>query len=344
MRRAAADAGFELDPWQDAGAQHLDRLVDTLAGRGAPGVLSDGVYLWGPVGRGKTWLLDAFLDAAPTGRKKRVHFHTFFRDLHAAVHAHQSAPHAFDAAVEELLSDCRVVCFDEFHFHDVGDAMLVSRLLSRLFARGTTLVATSNYSPEELLPNPLYHHLFQPAIDLIRGHLTVLEIAGPTDYRVETGPDGGSQGFRGGALIWPGTDTQLASFGLTRPTASDATRLEVGPRAVRALRSDGVLAWFDFTQLCESHTSSPDLLSLADRFPTWVISAVPRLALRSAEAQQRFVNLIDILHDRDIKLTLICDVPPDVLLTERLLVPDGDRTSSRLRLLAERPRASGAKT
>jgi cell division protein ZapE len=289
-------------------------------------------------------LLDAFFEAAPTARKKRVHFHTLFRELHAAVHAHRSATHAFDAAVEELLTECTVVCFDEFHFHDIGDAMLVSRLLRRLFERGTTLVATSNYPPEGLLPNPLYHDQFQPTIDLIRQHLTVLQITGPTDYRADIRPENGSGGFRAGALIWPGTDEQLASLGLSQPAAGDARALKVGSRTVQALRAEESLVWFDFAQLCESHTSSSDLLVLADRFRAWVVSAVPGLASRSADAQQRFVNLIDIIHDRDIKLTLICDVPPGVLLADQLLVPDSDRTASRLQLIAERPSTSGTKT
>ena len=338
LRAAAVNADLVLDPWQEAAAHALEDLALTLTRRrrrrrrGA-----GGLYLWGPVGRGKTWLLDAFFDAVPIDGKMRVHFHSLFADLHAGVRAHRSATHAFDTAVEQMLSGLDLVCFDEFHFHDIGDAMLVSRLRQRLFERGIMLVTTSNYPPTGLLPNPLYHHLFEPAIDQIGRHMKVVELAGPTDYRTEAGRRRRREGFRSGALVWPGTDEQLATVGLRPPTAGDATILQVGPRAIRALRAEGPVVWFEFAQLCESPTSSLDLLALADRYSTWVVSSVPQLARRPADAQQRFVNLIDILHERDTRSILLCDEPPAALLAGRLLVPDTDRTASRLQLIVGRP-------
>jgi cell division protein ZapE len=335
VRAAAADAGFVLDPWQEAAANALDRLAGNLAPRKRHRRVGRGLYLWGPVGRGKTWLIDAFFDAAPLDGKVRVHFHSLFRNLHAAVRANRSATHAFDAAVDELLSGCPLVCFDEFHFHDIGDAMLVSRLLKELLERRITLVVTSNYPPSGLLPNPLYHHLFQPAIDLIVRHLDVMEVAGPTDYRTVEPAARDGQGFAAGSLVWPGNEQQLAAHALRPPAAEVTTVLNVGTRPVRALQAEGRVVWFDFAQLCESPTSSSDLLALADRYSTWIVSSVPQLSSRPAEAQQRFVNLIDITHDRDLKLTLICHVPRDALLDGQLLVPDTERIASRLKLLTQ---------
>jgi cell division protein ZapE len=335
VRAVAADAGFVLDPWQETAVYALDRLAGNLARRRLHRGSSRGIYLWGPVGRGKTWLVDAFFDVAPIDGKVRVHFHSLFRDLHAAVRANRAATHAFDAAVDELLSGCELVCFDEFHFHDIGDAMLVSRLLQRLLERRITLVATSNYPPSGLLPNPLYHHLFQPAIDLIGRHLDVLEVAGPTDYRTEARAARDGQGFGSGTVVWPGNEQPLAAHALRPPAAEVTTVLDVGTRSVLALHAEGRVAWFDFAQLCERRLSSSDLLALADRYSTWIVSSVPQLSSRPADAQQRFANLIDIAHDRDIKLTLICDVPPDALLDGELLVPDTERIASRLQLLTQ---------
>lgn len=262
-----------------------------------------------------------------------MHFHAFFRDLHDAVRRNRSAGHAFDAAVQDLLARCELVCLDELHVHDVGDAMLAARLLGRLFGQGTTLVCTSNYPPGDLLPNPLYHHLFEPTIDLLREHVSVLELAGPTDYRAVAAGEVADDGFRSGSWHWPSAPWRPEPGGLPAPTPDEAVLLQVGFRTVRALRVEGALAWFSFADLCEATTSTVDFLALADRFPAWVLSEVPPLAARSPDAQQRFVNLVDVLHDRDVRLTLLCDVPPERLLAGHLRAPDVDRAASRLRLL-----------
>lgn len=332
LLEAARRAGLELDASQIAAVASLDRLHRAPGGRRRSG--PSGVYLWGPVGRGKTWLLDTFYDAAPTKAKRRVHFHDFFRDLHAAVGAHGSAAHAFDAAVSALVDGCDLMCFDEFHFHDIGDAMLVSRLLRRLFASRVRFVTTSNSAPEDLLPNPLYHHLFQPAIDLIRSQMDVVRVDGPVDYRPLTPAGTGPLGFRSGAVLWPGTEKQLSGLGLRRPALADATAVAVGTRRLQTLRIDSQLIWFDFDDLCDAPTAASDLLVLTEQFSTWVVSGVPPLSDCSADAQQRFVNLVDVLHDRDVRLFLVCDAPPASVTAGDRLPPDFTRTASRLSLLA----------
>lgn len=259
----------------------------------------------------------------------------FFRDLHAAVHADRSAGHAFDAAVQELLAGRELVCFDELHFHDVGDATLAARLIREVFDRGVTLVATSNYPPHGLPPNPLHHHLFAPTIELMTRRLRVLEVAGPVDHRGAAARAG--TGFGSGAALRPGAEGQLAALGLAPPAEGEGTLVGVGTRTVPARHVADGAAWFDFSALCGSPTSSQDLLVLADRFGTWVVRGVPRLATRPADVQQRFVTLLDVLHDRDVRLVLVCDVPPGAVLAGALLVPDAARAASRLQLLTRLP-------
>ncbi|MFC9553011.1 cell division protein ZapE [Rhodococcus sp. NPDC056960] len=276
-----------------------------------------GVYLWGPVGRGKTWLMDGFFRSAP-GPKRRVHFHDFFRGLHADAHELGS----IDLAVDAALGDVRLLCFDEFHLHDVGDAMLVARLLKALFARGITLVVTSNYPPGGLLPNPLFHHLFAPTIAVLEQHLTVVEVAGPVDYRTVTTAEGG---------FGPGRFTGAAET--ERPDLRERVVLPVGTRTVTASAVRDRTVWFDFRALCDTPTTPADYLDLSARFPCWVITGVPRLRDVGAETVRRFANVVDVLYDRGTALTVVADVPWDDLFAGLGDMLDVDRLVSRLSTL-----------
>ncbi|HAL68659.1 MAG TPA: cell division protein ZapE, partial [Pseudomonas sp.] len=170
-----------------------------------------GVYLHGPVGRGKSWLLDGFFQWVPSPAKLRWHFHDFFARLHQGVHRHQASGDAIGITLDELIGQNDILCFDEFHVHDIGDAMLLTRLFEALFARGTLLVLTSNYAPEGLLPNPLYHERFQPVIDLINHCMVIKEVGGETDFR-SLPANRALQRFTQGRYIWPGTDMQRQSL------------------------------------------------------------------------------------------------------------------------------------
>jgi cell division protein ZapE len=189
IRDAARAAEYLLDDAQLAAAEQLEDLLDRVSAR--PGrrhpEAGGGAYLWGPVGRGKTWLLDRFHGLAGG---QRFHFHEFYRALHAEVWARTGTADAMDRALDALLGDARVLCFDELHLHDAGDATLLSRALRTLLGRGVTLVATSNYPPEGLLPDPLFHELAEPLIDLLESRLDVLRVDGPVDYRELEVPDG----------------------------------------------------------------------------------------------------------------------------------------------------------
>ncbi|MEU6238698.1 cell division protein ZapE [Kitasatospora sp. NPDC047058] len=334
FHRAAEQRGFTLDPAQEAPVERLSRLAGELAHpawrlRRSPRHL----YLWGPVGRGKSWLVDTFLDGLPTPRKRRLHFHDFFRRLHEGVAHHAGSRTAdgaaVDRAVDELLGNCRILVFDEFHAHDAGDAMLVARLFRTLLDRRITLVTTSNYPPAGLMPDPLYHHLFEPTIRLIEERMDVLDVSGPVDFRRQPRPDR-ARGFDLGARLHPGDE---ASAGLVPPQPGESGAVAAHHRELpaKAVRRDHV--WFGFQELCEGRTAVADYLAVADRFPTIVLDDVPPLTEASSDGRRRFANLVDVCCDRDVRLVLIGADPLAGLSADSTLMHDLDRTASRLALL-----------
>ncbi|NKY33391.1 cell division protein ZapE [Nocardia speluncae] len=329
---AARNAGFVLDESQRTAAALLGRLGGELAGRrrlfGSP---PRGVYLWGPVGRGKSWLVDTFYDTVPVQHKRRIHFHEFFREFHFRYAAHRHGPRAGERAVRDLLGEARLVCFDEFHVHDPGDATILAKVVNALFARRITLVATSNYPPSGLLPNPLFHHLIEPVTAALETALDIIEVAGPHDYR-QSAP-APATGFGRGRYLWPGDNAQLAAAGLRIPVPSERRSVAFGTRSVNAMAVHGTEIWFDFTDLCDRPYSTIDYLHLADRYRHWTLSGLPVLATADRDAVQRFANLIDVLCDRQIPLNLIAAAPLRECLSGDHLPPDIHRTASRLALL-----------
>jgi cell division protein ZapE len=269
-------ADFELDAAQQCAIGHLTR-TDRLGG----------AYLWGPVGRGKTWLLDRYFDGVQT-TKKRVHFHSFFRDLHASHFRHGFS---IDAAIDELLGDIDLLCFDEFHVHDIGDGRLIARMLDALFARDIALVVTSNYAPDDLMPNPLFHDAFVPTISVMKKRLRVIRVAGPVDYRTRR--------------------ASVSHF------STGAWTTEPGTGGV------------PFEELCQKPRSSADYLALVENAQELTITDVPALATVDAETVQRFSNLIDILYDRDIATTLHATVD-SIEFASGCVGRDIDRVRSRL--------------
>ncbi|OZF49992.1 cell division protein ZapE [Rhodococcus sp. 14-1411-2a] len=268
MRPSAPRDNFEthftLDDAQAAAADALS----------TPGAV--GVYLWGPVGRGKTWLLDAYFAGAETTAKKRVHFHSFFRDLHAAYFRHGFS---IDGAIDDVLStddtglQAELLCFDEFHVHDIGDARLITRLLDALFARGVALVVTSNYAPDDLLPNPLYHPTFVPTIEKMKRNLEVICVDGPVDYRAA-----GTSGSRFASGSW------ILESGIEGRT---------------------------FADLCCAARSTGDYLRLFEETASLTVTEVPPLSTVDEFAAQRFANLVDVAYDRDVRVDFHALVPLD---------------------------------
>jgi len=308
-------------------SQGQQRVVSAMAQQAArlSGGQARSLYLHGQVGRGKSWLLDGFYNALGDTPRRRLHFHDFFARLHQGMFAHRHQDNALEVTLDQLLGDCRVLCFDEFHVHDIGDAMLLTRLYQALFARGIFVLVTSNYPPHGLLPNPLYHQRFEPVIRLIEERMQVLEVGGEQDYRALPGA-GTQQRFTQGHYVWPGTPEQLQRLGFDG--ACRDVVLEVNQRRLQARLRDEHSVVFDFASLCEQATAVIDYLELIQRFQHWTLEGLPDLEDCTIAAQQRFINLVDVLYDRDKLLLLIGDRP----LAQSLggSVADLARTRSRL--------------
>ncbi len=318
----ARQQGYTLSPSQlqviDAMARQTAQLLAHRPARS--------LYLHGAVGRGKSWLLDGFFHALPLPDKQRVHFHDFFARLHRGMFAHRQQPDALAAALDQLLEHCQVLCFDEFHVHDIGDAMLITRLFKALFQRGILVLVTSNYPPEGLLPNPLYHQRFKPVIDLIGAHMDVMEVSAPQDYR-GLPQNHRQQRFTHGLYVWPGTPDQRSALGMPGSDGPPLA-LAVGSRQLPIRWQQARNLACTFNDLCEQPTAVMDYLLLCEAFDHWIIDGLPRLDDCPIAVQQRFINLIDVLYDQDKHLTLVGHQPLDEALAGQAI--DLARTRSRL--------------
>ncbi|MBT2585939.1 cell division protein ZapE [Arthrobacter sp. ISL-95] len=345
MTHDAVRSGFELEPSQREAAERLATFGAQVTGRrrALHRKPPRSLYLHGPVGRGKTWLMDSF-SARLEARKRRVHFHDFFRSLHGGTQGLESGNGtAIQQSVGALLDGVDVLFFDEFHVHDIGDGMFISRLLRTAAQRRVSLVVTSNYAPDDLLPNPLWHDHFLPTIEAIKDMMDVVEIYGASDFRrypaAGTHPATGTVAFRSGRIISPGTRGQLGRLGLFRPTSSQGRVLQPTTQPIVVKNSDPDLLWVGFEELCGGLTSTSDFLALAETFRTWVIDDVPSPTegdAASAPAWQRFSNVVDVLYDQDITLFLIGAGPLDwdVEASGSVLPVDLARIASRLSLLS----------
>ncbi|MBP1125130.1 MULTISPECIES: cell division protein ZapE [Pseudomonas] len=318
----AAQQGYTLSAGQTRAIAAMHReTTHLLAGRP-----TRSLYLHGPVGRGKSWLLDGFFQALPLAEKQRVHFHEFFSRLHQGMFRHRAQDDALAVTLDELLDGCRVLCFDEFHVHDIGDAMLISRLFKALFQRGVLVLVTSNYAPEGLLPNPLYHERFKPVIDLIAARMEVLEVSSPEDFR-SLPQAHAQQRFTSGHYVWPGTPAQREALGLPGPDAAEHS-LTVGNRQLTCRGHQARTIAFTFADLCEQLTAVMDYLLLCQDYDHWIIDGLPHLADCPIAVQQRFINLVDVLYDRDKQLTLIGEQSLAQAMSGQAI--DLARTASRL--------------
>jgi cell division protein ZapE len=262
-----------------------------------------------------------YFAALPTHRKLRVHFHEFFRNLHLAIRRHGND---LAAALDDLLGDLDVVCFDEFQVHDPADGKFIARLLPSLLARDIRIVLTSNYPPHALLPNPLFHDDFVPTIELIEQSLTVVVVDGPADYRTMSGHEAG---FAAG---WWITLDRIDRLGLRAPTPDERRTLTPAGHPVHVDRAiDGYL-WIDFSELCERATAPVDYLAFAADFPRWTIGNIPDLRTAGREPAQRFANVVDVLYDRDVTTVFVATTPLDALTGGAHMPVDIDRILSRL--------------
>ena len=286
-----------------------------------------GVYLYGGVGRGKSFLMDCFYNAVPVVRKTRLHFHEFMREVHRELADLQGTVNPLDELGRRMAKRYRLICFDEFHVADITDAMILHRLLDALFDNSVGFVTTSNFKPDDLYPDGLHRDRILPAIALLNVHLEVINVDNGTDYRRRTMEQVKLYHTPLGAQA----DREMAdAFERLAESRDEDPVLHIESRAIMARRKAGGVVWFDFKTLCGGPRSQNDYLELAVQFHTVLLSGVPQMFVRHASEARRFTWLVDVLYDRRVKLIMSAEVPPEALYTEGPLAHEFPRTASRL--------------
>lgn len=351
----AAERGFTTDPMQQAAVARLDELrtrligVDEvhsrrlrrwIAGLGGHSAQAQvrGLYLWGGVGRGKTWLMDLFFHSLPFPRRQRSHFHRFMQDVHRQLRTLQQRQAPLEEVARRIARNARVLCFDELFVSDIADAMILGGLFSELCSRGVTLVATSNVAPGDLYHGGLQHQRFEPTIELLRQHLDVFHMSGQTDYRLRRLTQAGTylpSGAADTARRMQELFTELADHGGAGCAPAGTGRrasgsIEIEGRPIAVVRESGSVVWFDFPAICAGPRSQEDYIEVARNYQSVMISGVPVFGVTHEDEARRFIALVDELYDRNVNLILSASAAPtDLYRGERLGAPF-QRTASRL--------------
>ena len=343
-QQALSAGSFTPDPAQQEAVNGLQQVFDELLARyqRAQRVIgparfreirrqkipAQGLYLWGGVGRGKTWLMDMFFESVPFRRKLRVHFHRFMQRVHRQLKELQGTKDPLTHVANSLHDEAVVICFDEFFVTDIADAMILGGLFERLFARGVTLVATSNIVPERLYENGLQRQRFLPAIALVQAHCRVLNVDAGIDYRLRV--------LTQAALYYSPLDAQAERILKTR--FSDLTTgqlvhvspLDINDRSVKVLSRSEDVVWTTFDELCQQARSAHDYIELAREYHTVLVSGIPEMGVDNDDAARRFINLIDEFYDRSVKLVVSAERPILQLYAGGRLSFEFERTMSRL--------------
>lgn len=286
-----------------------------------------GVYMYGGVGRGKSFLMDCFFNAVPLKRKTRLHFHEFMREVHRELAGLQGTVNPLDELAKRMARKYRLICFDEFHVADITDAMILHRLLAALFDNGVGFVTTSNFKPDDLYPNGLHRDRILPAIALLKEKLEVVNVDNGTDYRRRTLEQ--LELYH----VPLGVEADIAmndAFGRLAETQDEDPVLQIESRLIQVRRKAGGVVWFDFKTLCGGPRSQNDYLEIATQFHTVLLSDVPHMPVRMASEARRFTWLVDVLYDRRVKLIMSAAVSAQALYTEGPLAHEFPRTVSRL--------------
>ncbi len=345
-RRDLERSDFVYDSSQESAVMHLQDLYDRLMARdrskpkGLAALLrlrskpqsvpEKGLYFWGGVGRGKTYLMDNFYESLPFSEKLRTHFHRFMRRVHQELKTLPGEKNPLEIVADRIAKDARVICFDEFFVSDITDAMILATLLEGLFRRGVSLVATSNIVPDGLYKDGLQWARFLPAIALLKLHTKVVNVDGGIDYRLRALEQ---------AELWhfpldSGADVSLrASFESLVPDLSEIeyqVALEVEGRQLLAIAEADDVVWFDFATLCDGPRSQNDYIELAKEYHAVILANVPQLGVAKDDQARRFINLVDEFYDRNVKLIISCEVSLGSLYSGGRLSFEFERTSSRL--------------
>lgn len=315
--------------WQaEQGQSSLQRWVKSLIKTDTKPVT--GLYFWGGVGRGKTYLMDNFYESLPFPDKMRMHFHRFMRRVHAELKKWAGEKNPLKKVADTIRAETRIICFDEFFVSDITDAMILGTLMQELFSRGTTLVATSNIVPDNLYLNGLQRERFLPAIQLIKQYTKIINVDGGTDYRLRHLEQ--AQLFH--SPLGPNTDTHLMkSFRSLLPLHANIHEnllLEIEGRMIQSRYHADDIAWFDFVALCDGPRSQNDYIELAREYHTVIVSNLPELTARKEDQARRFINLVDEFYDRQVKLIISSEKKLDAIYSGTKLQFEFQRTLSRL--------------
>lgn len=336
--QALQERGYTSDDAQRAAVARLQRCYDDWAaykGRRTNALkrlvnrpaLPKGVYMWGGVGRGKSFLMDSFFTVVPLTRKTRLHFHEFMREVHRELETLKGRADPLDELATRIAKRFRLICFDEFHVSDVADAMMLHRLLDPLFARGVQFVMTSNYPPDALYPDGLHRDRLLPAIALIKEKLDVINVDAGIDYRRRTLSQVKAYHVPADAAA---DKAMRDAFQKLAGVPDESPVLHIEKRELKAQRHAGAVVWFNFATLCGGPRSQNDYLELAARFHTIFLSDVPQMPPRMASEARRFTWLIDVLYDHRVKLIMSAAVPPESLYLEGPMANEFARTVSRI--------------
>lgn len=307
------------EEWSDYKARRSNTLKRLLVKPPLP----RGVYLWGPVGRGKSFLMDAFFLCAPLVRKRRVHFHHFMREIHRELDEVKGSEDPIARVAARTARRYRLVCFDEFHVADIADAMILGRFLEQAMERGVQFVMTSNYAPEQLYPDGLQRSRFLPVIELIGQRLDVVPVDNGTDYRrlkVEKLK-----------VYHVGSEAPLERiFAELKDVEEERHPLDVEGREIPYRKRAGGVVWFDFAALCGGPRSYADYVDLARRFHTVMLSGVPRMSPKESDAARRLTWLVDVFYDDKVNLVVSAEAEPEALFPAGEQAAEFQRTVSRL--------------
>ncbi|HEY4072314.1 MAG TPA: cell division protein ZapE [Herbaspirillum sp.] len=335
---ALAERGYQSDEAQLRAVDRLQRSYDewtAYKGQRSNSLkrlvlrpdLPRGVYMWGGVGRGKSFLMDSFYSVVPLVRKTRLHFHEFMREVHRELDELKGVSDPLDDVARRIAKKYRLICFDEFHVSDIADAMILYNLLKALFDNGVTFVMTSNYDPDLLYPDGLHRDRMLPTIQLLKDKLDIMNIDAGIDYRKRAL----EQVDIYHTPLNAATDEALRqAFAAVAEMADEDQRVRIENREIRALRRAGTAIWFDFSTLCGGPRSQNDYLEIASRFKTVILSGIPRMSVAMSSEARRFTWLIDVFYDHKVKLIMSAEVEPEALYTIGPLANEFQRAVSRI--------------